>query len=547
MVDLCVCPTETTREANDAPTDPHARPARRRRRRRGRREAAPGGDLGVEAGVAAEPQLELQQLEQVGLAAVGVVAPVGRAAVAAEHQPAELVEPADVLEPPDVLEPAELLEPAHAEQLVEPARAQLLEPAERRRPADRRPAHAGAVAVAERAAVAVDLAARAVQLGAPRQRAAAHPVRGRRPRAPAAGGANRPNPGAASRVPGATSLRAPSATRPTPVSGRSVHEVNVGRSTGYTRPYSRPGGPGNASAPGNASRPSGRPPARNPRDVRYARPASWAVRPAPHAHYRPPRVYTYRPYYTRWYCHPWYRYRYSTYAVVGFGFTTYPWYGWWVPPSRAGWTWVPGYWAYGYWNPGYWAPIRTAPVGYVYVPGWWENEVYVEGYYRSDDRPEWEWVEGYYLDDGTYVRGYWMPTGGGPDGYTWEPGFWDGEQYVDGFWRPEYRNDYVWVDSYYDAEGIYHSGYWMPQDDVGGQTWIPGWFDGNEWVEGYWVPDAQITAEAVDDWVPPEGVQDGWQDETIDERGDAPPARLIQRYEEETGEAPLALPVTPEE
>jgi hypothetical protein len=330
------------------------------------------------------------------------------------------------------------------------------------------------------------------------------------------------------------------------VSGRDVHELNVGRRpVGATRPFStsgsRPGRPGNASAPGNASRPSGRPPSRSG-DVRYSRPAPWAVRHASHAHHRPPRVYTYRPYYTRWYCHPYYRYRYSTYAVVNFGFSIYPWYGWWVPPARAGWSWVPGYWAYGYWHPGHWAPVSYAPRGYVYVPGWWEDEVYVDGYYRTEQRSDWEWVDGYYLDDGTYVRGHWSPTGNAPDGYAWEAGFWDGEQYVDGFWRPEFRSGFVWVGSYYDEDGIYHSGYWMPQDDRVGQLWIPGWFDGNEWVEGYWVAETEVTEQAIESWEAPEGAQDGWDDE-IDPRGDAPAAQLIQKYRDETGEAPLALPV----
>jgi hypothetical protein len=335
------------------------------------------------------------------------------------------------------------------------------------------------------------------------------------------------------------------------VSGRDVREINVGnRPVGATRPFAasplsgRPGSssrPGNASAPGNASRPGGRPPHRS-YDVRYGRPSSWAVRHAVHARYRPPGVFSYRPYYTRWYCHPYYRYQYSTYAVVGFGFSIYPWYAWWSPPARAGWTWMPGYWDFGYWHPGYWVPARTAPVGYAYVPGWWEDEAYVEGYYRTETRNEWEWVDGYYLDDGTYVRGHWVPNGAPPDGYTWEPGFWDGEQYVDGFWRPEYRATFVWVDSYYDEDGIYHSGYWMPQDDRAGQVWIPGWFDGNEWVEGYWESEGAITQEAIESWQPPEGVDDGWEEEVYD-RGSAPPAQLIQKYKEETGEAPLALPV----
>ena len=289
--------------------------------------------------------------------------------------------------------------------------------------------------------------------------------------------------------------------------------------------------PGNAGAPGDASRPSGRPPHRS-RDVRYSRPHTRVVRPVYRGHVRVtvPRYYGYRPYYTRWYCHPWYRYRYSTVAVVGFGFSVYAWNDWWIPPARAGWRWSPGYWAWGYWHPGHWVPIRTAPVGYVYVPGWWEDEVYVEGYYRSEARADWAWTDGYYLDDGTHVRGHWAPSGPGPEGYVWEPGFWDGEAYVDGFWRPEFRVGYLWVSAFYDTDGILHSGYWVPDEERRDEEWIPGWFDGNEWVEGYWVPLEEMTTEALESWVPPEGYDDGWDEPTpatIEVPEGAPPEAVI--------------------
>jgi hypothetical protein len=335
------------------------------------------------------------------------------------------------------------------------------------------------------------------------------------------------------------------------VPGREVREVSVGsRPTGGLRSYTGgpssalAGRPGTAHSPGDASRPDARPPHRSG-DPRYSRPSHVHVRPPHYAHTRPPVVVTYRSYYTRWYCHPWYRYQYSTWAVVGFGFTVSPWDVWWVPPSRAGWAWTPGYWSYGYWVPGYWSPVRRAPVGYVYVPGWWESEAYVEGYYRVEQRDDWEWVEGYYLDDGTFIRGHWVPAYDGPEGYVWEAGFWDGQNYVEGFWRPEYRQGFAWVGAYYDEDGVFHGGYWMPTEERPGQLWIPGWFDGNEWIDGYWVDESEVTEEAIQSWEPPEGVDDRWEQE-IDPRA-APPEATLRSYQEETGEAPLALPVTPDE
>lgn len=271
------------------------------------------------------------------------------------------------------------------------------------------------------------------------------------------------------------------------------------------------------------------------------------MRAHPHATYRVPARAYYRPYYTRWYVHPYYRYRYSTTVVVGFGFSTYAWQDTWMPPYRPGWSWVGGYWSpYGYWCPGYWAPARTVviPVGYAYVPGWWDRDVYVDGYYRSEARDGWDWVEGYYLDDGTYVRGHWSPTGEGPEGYTWEPGFWDGETWIEGFWRPEFRSNYTWVSAYYDSDGVFHAGYWMPLEQEPGYIWVPGWFDGNEWVPGYWEAEGQYGSLDLESWQPEDGWNDGWKagegygdGEVLENNTDKDAAPIV-----EDG-APLAMPV----
>jgi len=276
-------------------------------------------------------------------------------------------------------------------------------------------------------------------------------------------------------------------------------------------------------------------------DRRYSRPHHDHMHHhSPYVHYGPPDYYWYRPYYSRWWCHPYWRYTYPTWMVVDFWFPVYPWYDYWYPPYRSGWSWVPGYWAFGYWHPGYWRPIYRAPRHYVYVPGYWYRDVYVEGYYRTETRRGWVWVDGYYLDDGTHVPGYWRPRGEGPEGYVWEPGFFDGETWIDGFWRPEYRSGYRWVSAYYDADSVYHGGYWMPLREQPGKVWIPGWFDGEQWVQGYWVDEVKYVETDPEAWVPPEGADDGWDEEEARGRVVYDDTTLDSMSDEER---PIALPV----
>ena len=284
---------------------------------------------------------------------------------------------------------------------------------------------------------------------------------------------------------------------------------------------------------GAGTRPyEGRPPRNDPNqasDVRHARPHPSAVHSHSHAWHPVPHHHHYRGWYTRWYCHPWWRFTYSTTVVVSFGFTPYAWHDWWIPPHRAGWGWVGGGWSYGLWLPGYWQPVAVAPMGYAYVPGWWQGDLYVDGYYRVDNRDGWVWVQGAYLDDGAFESGTWMPEEEVPDGYVWEGGLFDGEQWVDGFWRPGQRVGFAWVGSAYDEEGLYRAGYWLPLTDRPGQVWIPGWFDGNTWVEGQWVSGSEY-----------DDVDRGWTPEPEQEAGWDATSRPVPE------ERPLALPVDPE-
>ncbi|MCB9691462.1 MAG: hypothetical protein H6736_06585 [Alphaproteobacteria bacterium] len=326
------------------------------------------------------------------------------------------------------------------------------------------------------------------------------------------------------------------ATRPTP-----PRNTVSGRTVAPRRPTHGPP-PSSARRPYDPrTRPATRPLYRTT-DHRYARPSYRYVRPYGGTTYVVPARSYYRPYYTRWYVHPYYRHVYATNVAVGFGFSTYAWRDTWAPPPRPGWVWNPGYWnAWGYWCPGYWTPRPrvSAPVGYVYVPGWWSNDVYVDGYYRRASRAGWAWDDGYYLENGDYVRGHWTPTQPPRDGYTWEAGFWDGETWVEGFWRPEYRRGFTWVSAFYDDEGVFNAGYWMPTVDRPGSVWVPGWFDGNTWIEGYWEDAGKYSAADPQDWKPEEGWDDGWEagsgwgdGEVVDNKAGAP-----------DDEGPIALPV----
>ena len=252
----------------------------------------------------------------------------------------------------------------------------------------------------------------------------------------------------------------------------------------------------------------------DPIDVVRERDQRDTVEPSPEAGRDPSPHHHYDPWYAGWYVHPYYRNQHITSAVwyPGLGYTD-PWGPQWTPVGRRGWVWVPGYWANGFWHPGSWVPARhLAPrTGFVWTTGFWQtNNVYVDGYWRPEEREdgEWQWVEGYYLEDGSYVPGHWRPTADGPEGYLWEPGFWKGDGYVDGFWRPEYRRGYQWQSAYYDVDGLFHAGYWLPMVDQDGFIWVPGWFDGNAWVEGYWVSDDEFDKELVSIDIG-EGIGDG--------------------------------------
>jgi hypothetical protein len=188
-----------------------------------------------------------------------------------------------------------------------------------------------------------------------------------------------------------------------------------------------------------------------------------------------------------------------------------------------------------WWVPGHWEPARSAPpswygTSWVWVPGWWMGPIWVEGYWRPVHRPGWVWADGYYLDDGSYVRGWWEPESAPPaPGYVWEGGYYDGETWVEGYWRPERRESYRWVSAWLDGEtGIYYEGYWEPIEARPGMVWVPGWFDGSTWVEGEWVSesDYERSEKEAESWQP----EEGWDERPAEGRNvlpdDEPPPAL---------------------
>ena len=368
--------------------------------------------------------------------------------------------------------------------------------------------------------------------------------------------------GAPIAAPGAARMGAPAARVATPgVAGgtqRSMVVTHTGRGGSVTAVHTGTGHTVVSNRP-YTGRVSGVAASRSS-DHRFGRPLVTHVGTSRYAHFGVPHHHHYHGWYSGWYVHPWYRWNHATTLVVSFGFPVYAWSNVWIPPSRAGWLWVPGGWAYGgYWAPGYWAPMAPIPVGYVYAPGWWERDVYVEGHYRVSDRSGWDWVDGFYLEDGTYVRGYWQPTSGAPDGYAWEPGFYDGESWIDGFWRPEFRDGYAWTEAYFDGDGVFRSGYWMPTEQRPGFVWVPGWFDGNEWVAGYWITEAEYGDGEPGDWEPEEGWDAGWGEPPAGSAATKPVAPTkptvpvkpsvrptpAQGDSEDVNDRPLALPVEP--
>jgi hypothetical protein len=77
-------------------------------------------------------------------------------------------------------------------------------------------------------------------------------------------------------------------------------------------------------------------------------------------------------------------------------------------------------------------------------------------------------------------------------------------------------------------------------------VWIPGWFDGNEWIDGYWEDQQTYQNTDLESWQPEEGVDDGWDEPLVEQGPDdgrPPSARVVERRTVLEGSEPLAVPV----
>jgi hypothetical protein len=93
---------------------------------------------------------------------------------------------------------------------------------------------------------------------------------------------------------------------------------------------------------------------------------------------------------------------------------------------------------------------------------------------------------------------------------------------------------------------LFNAGFWLPLVADDGFTWVPGWFDGVSWVEGYWVNDLEFDKELVS-----MDIGDGFGDGEVIENNspdkeDDVDEGLNESFEGDVIDKPLGLPVTPQ-
>ena len=49
---------------------------------------------------------------------------------------------------------------------------------------------------------------------------------------------------------------------------------------------------------------------------------------------------------------------------------------------------------------------------------------------------------------------------------AWVPGHWEGERYVEGYWRRSARQGSLWIEGHYDGGGVWVEGRWVDERDV---------------------------------------------------------------------------------
>jgi len=148
-------------------------------------------------------------------------------------------------------------------------------------------------------------------------------------------------------------------------------------------------------------------------------------------------------------------------------------------PPRPGpeYRWVSGHWVHvpapqntvwvaghtgpgGSWVAGHFKYVGPAKPGRVWIPGHWEGDTWVRGYFRLVKRPNRVWVAGHAGPDGRWVRGYWRYAGPPRRGQVWVSGHWDGNVWVVGRWRKTSKRGRVWVPGHRGPHGKWRPGHW---------------------------------------------------------------------------------------
>lgn len=152
-------------------------------------------------------------------------------------------------------------------------------------------------------------------------------------------------------------------------------------------------------------------------------------------------------------------------------------------------------------------------VDYVWEDGYvLDDGRQVDGFYRERNRSGFRWVSagysngvwvdahweplripaGYVVERGCRGNdGYWIADFLRPqhrDGYRWISGRWHNGRWSHGYWEPvQVRHDHVWVPGYWTADGYWVDGYWR-QRHRDSYVWVDGFWQYGRWYAGYWKP-----------------------------------------------------------
>ena len=103
---------------------------------------------------------------------------------------------------------------------------------------------------------------------------------------------------------------------------------------------------------------------------------------------------------------------------------------------------------------------QPQPAGSVWVaPHPLPDGTVIPGYYRAPFRKGFYWVKGKTDQNGNWIPAYWQPLRKAPSGQAWAPGYWDGTIWVGGFWRPSSRPGYIWAGPSW-QQGHWKGGHW---------------------------------------------------------------------------------------